>query len=116
MRKGSTSTRVWGAPCHFYVPRTVVQIAWRSSASNTGRALDTRLYRDTGSSAWRAVGLSAQIAMGPPSVPASGVTAPQVPDGLYCRASTAAVRSHEPHDLFLTGWSAFSSADAARSR
>ena len=39
---------------------------------------------------------------------------PQVLDGLYCRASAAAVPSHDPHDLNLAGWSAFPSADAAR--
>ena len=39
MRNGGTSTRVWGTPYHFYVSSDVLQVAWRSSDSNTGGAL-----------------------------------------------------------------------------
>ena len=55
-------------------------------------------------------------AMGPPSCTGERRDGPQVLDGLYCRASAAAVPSHDPHDLILAGWSAFPSADAERSR
>jgi len=43
-------------------------------------------------------------------------TAAKALHGLYCRASAAAVLSHDPHDLILAGWSASPSADAERSR
>jgi hypothetical protein len=60
---------------------------------------------------------SARIASDEPAVRTGERRAgPQVLDGLYCRASAAAVPSQDPHDLILAGWSAFPSADAERSR
>ena len=105
MQNGSTRTRVWGAPCHLDVPRTVLQIAWRGSASN---------YRQQRLACCRMERPDCH-AMSPPSVPASGVPAPR-----FWTVSIVAPRRrryiHDPHDLILAGWSAFPSADAERSR
>jgi hypothetical protein len=99
-------------------PRPAASFGWRRrstvSAANFGRSLPSVETARTATPNGTQSGITLSRNDGPAVRTGERRDGPQVLDGLYCRASAAAVPSHDPHDLNLAGWSAFPSADAER--